>query len=145
MNWGTKILILYLAFVGLIVTLVVTCLNNDTELEYSDYYAREIKFQDQIDANKNALSLATPIDYEVKVEGVEIKLPAEIISGSPTGSIHFMRPSDSKLDKMVPLNTSADGKQLIAAAGFEKGLYKMKILISSGGKNYFKESIITFK
>jgi hypothetical protein len=57
MSWGIKITLLYLAFVALILTLVFTCFGHKTELEYKDYYARELRFQDQIDAATNAANL----------------------------------------------------------------------------------------
>ena len=46
MSWGIKITILYLGFVALILTLVFTCFGHKSELEYKDYYVRELKFQE---------------------------------------------------------------------------------------------------
>ena len=50
MSWGIRITIMYLGFVGLILTLVFTCFGHKVELESKDYYARELRFQDQINA-----------------------------------------------------------------------------------------------
>ena len=66
MNWGIRIAILYLGFMALILTLVFTCMNNGSELESRDYYARELKYQAQIDATSNANALEHPLDYVVR-------------------------------------------------------------------------------
>lgn len=144
MNWGTRILILYLAFVGLILTLVFTCFGNKTELEYTDYYARELKFQDQIDAGNNALDLAVPIEYNLLGKTVEITIPNELLKNDLNGSVSFLRPSDSSKDKTVVLNPGPDGKQTIDE-NFSTGIYKMRIFVTSLGKNYYKEAVIRLK
>lgn len=142
MNWGVKITIMYLGFVALILTLAFTCFGQTVELESKDYYARELKFQNQIDATNNANALANPISHEVKGRGVELNLPKELLSSDFTGSINFLRPSDSSKDKSFNLKPDTSGKQTLNDAGFIKGVYKMQISIVSKGKNYYKEDVV---
>lgn len=144
MSWGIRITTLYLGFVALIITLVVTCFGHKTELESKDYYARELKFQEQINAEENSNNLNQPISYELGEHAVQIVLPQEILSSDLSGTITFVRPSDSSKDKTIPLQVDGKGVQNIDA-GFEKGVYKMKIFVMSAGKNYFKEAVIKFK
>lgn len=144
MNWGTKITVLYLGFVALILTLVFTSMGHKTELEYTDYYAREIKFQEQINATKNADALSQPIEYAVNGKTVKLKVPQELLAEAK-GKIEFLRPSDQRLDKEVALNLDSDGEQFIADPSFSTGIYKMMISINSGGKTYYKEAVIKLK
>jgi len=143
MSWGIKITALYLGFVAIILTLVFTCFRHKTELESKDYYAKELKFQDQIDARSNADRLAVPIEYIIRDRSVEIILPKEVLSPDVKGNIEFIRPSDATKDKRIPLLTDEGGIQMINP-GFIKGVYKMQISFRSKGKNYFKEAIINF-
>jgi len=143
MNWGIRITLLYLGFVAIILTLVFTSYANETELESKDYYARELKFQDQIDAERNLAQLTQPIAYKVTGQGVELTLPKEIVAPDLRGTVFFMRPSDSSKDKTVLLATNQDGVQLLSP-GLDKGVYKMQISLKSGGKNYYKEAVINF-
>lgn len=143
MSWGIKITLLYLGFVGIILTLVFTCFNHSTELEFKDYYARELKFQEQIDARTNSERLSRPISYRVMDRAVLIELPEEVLSGDLKGSILFLRPSDASKDKEIPLAADAKGLQMIDP-GFVKGVYKMQISFKSQGKAYFKEAVINF-
>lgn len=143
MSWGIKITVLYLGFVSIILTLVFTCFGHKTELESKDYYAKELKFQDQIDARSNADKLSAPIDYSIRDRSIEFVLPKEVISPDLKGTIDFLRPSDASKDKTIPLLIDEHGIQIINP-GFMKGVYKMQISFTSRGKSYFKEAVVNF-
>ena len=145
LNWGKKILILYLGFVGIIVTLVVICFQNKTELEYTDYYSRELKFQNQIDANNNALSLKEPIEYKINEGSVTIIIPKELNTEGLKGTIHFLRPSDASMDKTFLLDPNDGGIQVIAKQELSAGVYKMRIAFNSNSTEYYKEAVIRLK
>ena len=145
MNWGLRITTLYLGFVSIIVTLVVICFNHKTELEFKDYYSRELNFQEQINASENAVQLETPIDYSVNGKTVEISFPKQLLSAGLKGEILFLRPSDGSKDKIISITPGTDGKQIINDPSFVKGVYKMQISVSAEGKKYFKEAVITLK
>lgn len=89
MSWGTKIAVLYLSFVGLIVGLAITCFGENVELESKDYYAKELKFQDQLNAENNANALDIGIEHRVLDKAVEITLPQELLSSDLKGSVTF--------------------------------------------------------
>jgi nitrogen fixation protein FixH len=144
MNWGTKIAILYLAFVALILTLVFTCFGEKSELESKDYFAKEIQFQKQIDATENANALATPIQHKVSGKTVTITIPNELLGNNFKGLVEFIRPADASLDKSIALSPNSSGEQIISNSAFVKGVYKMKISFTSGAKSYFKENVIKF-
>ncbi len=142
MNWGIRITLLYLGFVALILTLVITSVNNPSELEYKDYYARELKFQDLIDATNNANQLSTPITYSVNGKSILISLPEELRSEQTTGLITMLRPSDTKLDKEFKLQANAEGLQTINDAQFASGVYRLGISIEKNKRHYYKEAVI---
>lgn len=145
MSWGIKIAILYLSFVSLIVTLAVTCFGQKVELESADYYAKELKFQSQIDGTNNANQLPVAIEHSIAGKQVEITIPKELLSKDFVGEVYFFRPSDSSKDKKIVLNPDSSGKQLLFDDSFVKGVYKMQVSIKSGNKNYYKEDIINLQ
>jgi hypothetical protein len=121
---------LYLGFVALILTLVFTCVGEKVELESKDYYARELRYQEQLDASKL----------------VEVFFPQALLSSGVTGSINFLRPSDSSKDKLFALKPDASGRQVFGSDGcFIKGAYKMQISFTSKGKAFYKEAIVNFQ
>ena len=145
MSWSVKITILYLGFVGIIISLVVICFGHKTELVYKDYYARELQFQKQIDADNNATLLETPIQHQVNGKNIHITLPQELMNNDLEGKVHFMRPSDSRLDKEITLKPEPNGLVLIDGSQMADGVYKMQISLTSAGKNYYKEAVIRIK
>lgn len=145
MSWGIRITMVYLGFVALILTLVFTCYGHKTELEYKDYYSRELAFQEQIDATENAANLETPIEHQVKGSYILVKIPKGLLGGDFKGNVTLLKPSNSSSDKTIELRTDEKGHQMINGSGFAKGPYKMQISFSVNGKNYYKENIITLK
>ncbi|MBL7894912.1 MAG: FixH family protein [Bacteroidia bacterium] len=145
MSWGFRITILYLSFVALIVTLVVLCYGQKVELVSKDYYRQELQYQDRIDAINNANAATHTINHAVEANGVLLTASAEFMQAGFEGMVNFFRPSDSSKDFKTELKFDADGKQMITGDKLEKGLYKMQLSWQSGGKNYFKEQVITIK
>ena len=145
MSWGIRITILYLSFVVLILTLAFTCFGEKVELESKDYYAKELKFQDQLNATNNANNLATSIEHTVINKLVELVFPAEVLSPDFQGTVTFFRPSDSSKDVTLTLKPDSNGKQSISNSSFIKGVYKMQISFTSKGKSFYKEDIINFQ
>jgi hypothetical protein len=145
MSWGIRIALLYTGFVAIILTLVFICMSHKTELEYKDYYARELKFQDQINAAANTAQLKGTIGHEIKGRSILICIPSEISGPGMHGIIRLVRASDSSLDLQFAILPDVEGKQFINDHRLKTGVYKMIIEISSGGKDYYKESVITLK
>jgi hypothetical protein len=60
MNWGYKILFVYLAFVAGILLMVFKSSIQKRDLVTPDYYAKELKYQQRIDAVKKTQALSAP-------------------------------------------------------------------------------------
>jgi hypothetical protein len=142
MSWSTKILVLYLGFVALILTLVFTCFGHKTELEYKDYYAREINFQQQLNAQQNAADLPVPITYTLQRGNITLSFPPELLTGI-SGAIKLLRPSDASKDVNVTVHPDEAGHQVIT--GLQKGVYKMRVRVEQNGNRYFKEAVLNIR
>ena len=75
MNWGTKILIVYVAFIAGILMMVFKSSSQKTDLVTTDYYAKELKYQDKIDEMNRVAALSEPVGYTVKDNSLLIKFP----------------------------------------------------------------------
>jgi hypothetical protein len=141
MNFGGRIVVLYLSFVALIVTLVVMSYGQKVELVSDDYYAQEMKFQDKIDAINNEKSLVGSIHHSINGNEITLIADSSLLSNDFEGTIHFFRPSDSSKDIQLKMNfvnntQAIDSKQLI------HGAYKLQLSWTSNQKKYFKEEVI---
>lgn len=141
-NWGARMVIFYLSFVALIMFLVFKSMQQDVDLVSKDYYERELKYQDVIDAKQNIAALSSPVVAEVIDNAIQLQLPDCFNNKVVKGTVFFYRPSDSKLDvrKEIVLNETL--KQSFNKSQFSKGIYKMEIDFSCDGKKYFMEKVI---
>lgn len=141
MNFGNKIVILYLSFVSLIVTLVILCYKQDVELVSSDYYAQEIRFQEKIDANANAEKSNYKINHFVTKNEISLMADSALLSEDFKGTITLFRPSDSKLDVIYTMNFK-NKRQIIDTKVLTRGIYKLQLSWVSNEIPYFKEEVI---
>lgn len=138
MNWGRSMLLVYIGFVAIIVFMVVKSFSHDVDLVTDDYYAEELRFQDRIDAEKNALPLKDSIEIAVQGSAVVLQFPAGM-SAMQSGEAYFYRASDSDRDIRLPMSPNDSGIVRFDKEAFTKGFYTVKLSWTSDGKPYFVE------
>lgn len=105
-NWGKGIVLAMLGFIGFILYFVITM---STDKKYShdlvteDYYAKEMAYQKEIDAETNTENLVGKIDSKKVSDGWLITFPTEFDTSKVKGTLAFYRPSNQQLDFEVPL------------------------------------------
>lgn len=141
MNFGGKIVVLYLSFVALILTLVFMCFGQKVELVSKDYYAQEIAFQDKINAVNNEKSLNGSINHSVNGNEVILTIDSTLLSNDFEGTIVFFRPSDSSKDFKLKMNFN-NYTQIINGSSLIHGAYKLQLTWVTNHTKYFKEEVI---
>ncbi len=140
MNWGKKIAIVYLSFVGFMGFLVWKCIQqDDIHLVSQDYYQKELAYQDNIDQMNNTNQLSTQLEFDYLSENQIIKLSFPKESIGSTGKINFYRPADARKDFAINLDIANIENQSIPVANLERGLWVVKVLWNKDGKDYYKE------
>lgn len=134
-NWGTKIALVFAAFCGFMIFLVVTTFQQDVSLVTEEYYKEELTYQRRIDEISNAAALGYEVEIRQGKEFVEALFPAE---AAVTGEIHFYRPDNSKLDRKFDFS----GNARIEKAALASGRYKLKISWNDSSGDYFTEKEI---
>nr|WP_299422461.1 FixH family protein [uncultured Emticicia sp.] len=144
MNWGKKIAIVYVCFVGFMGFLVWQCLQqDDIHLVSQDYYQKEISYQNDIDQMNNTNQLSTQLKFQYVSENRIVKLVFPKESIGSTGNINFYRPADARKDFAVKLEIANAESQYIPVANLDRGLWVIKVLWNKDGKAYYKEEKIT--
>ncbi len=141
-NWGFKIGAVYLSFVLFMLFLAYKSYQVKTELVSPDYYKDELAYEDILAGKRNLASLDEPIVWTVKDKDVQFQYPSFFKGKSVAGEIYFYKPSNSKLDKKIPIELSENLLQSIDKATIAKGAYELKLMVKCDGKTYYKESII---
>lgn len=144
-NWGTGIVIGMIAFMGFILFMVITMMTNkdyDHDMVTENYYAKDLVYQNEIDAEKKANSLTSKISIEKTTEGLQIYFPAALQEKNVRGTILMYRPSNEKLDFQIPLKIE-NSTMLIEDAKLVGGSWKITIDWEMEGEQYlFKKAIV---
>lgn len=135
-SWGYKIAALYIGFVMMVLFMVFLASKQNIELVTPDYYAKELKFQQEIDAMNNAASLSANIQVNIADNKVILHFPFEFKNTQLKGEAVMFRPSDSSLDVSFPLQLNEEGKMILQSEKFKTGLYKLTVNWTADGKNY---------
>ena len=142
-NFGVKVVIFYLDFVVLILTLVFKCISNKSELVTKDYYAKELVFQNRLDASARQAESNYNINYSFNSNQLVFELDSILIDKKIEGTLTFYRPSNSKLDIVKPISF-INGKQAVQLNEFKKGLYKVQFDYKVNNISYYKEYTLEF-
>lgn len=139
MNWGYKILFVYVAFVAGILLMVFKSSTQKRDLVTTDYYAKELKYQERIDAVKRTQALSAPVKYEVINRQIVISFPKEFSGKQITGSVLLYCPSDKNKDVEQTFSTAA-GVFTMQLPVKNKGAHEVQISWQAGGISYYFEN-----
>ena len=144
--WPYAIIGWFLIFGSGMAAWVVVAVRNDPDLVRADYYEQEIGYQKQIDRlNRTAaLPKSASVTHDTADGQVVIHVPVE---STTSGTIHFYRPSDAKLDQQFPLTVSRSGAQAFDLSGLAPGLWKVQVLWKANDTEFFcdKQIVIAGK
>lgn len=143
MNWGHKIIIVFVLFAAGILTLVTKSMRTRIDMVTPDYYAEELKYQQVIDGRREALNLSAPVSINQSDESIGLLFPSEMHGVSLKGNVLFYRASDSRQDITVPLQPDESGLLLVNKNRFSKGNYRVQLQWEARGKTYYQESFVT--
>jgi hypothetical protein len=136
MNWGLRVLLLYLGFAAMIGTLVAMSMSQRIELVSPTYYEEELRYQQDIDAEKRAAQLAEPLQVAYQDEAVEIRFPKPFHGRALDGEIRFTKPDDSDLDRRMVVQPDTSGLQRISRSELAFGHYAVKVTWTVDGLTY---------
>lgn len=138
MNWGKGIIIAMVLFMGFILTLVVTLMRQDVDLEIDDYYNKELAFNEQYVAQQNYLEASEKITFNVTNDSLFVIFPKTLQTGEAT--IQLQRP-DNKLQD-AQFEVKATDLVYIPTKSLPKGIFNCTIIGKRNGKSYeFNQSL----
>jgi nitrogen fixation protein FixH len=142
MSWGTKIVITFIVFVAMIISMIVVCMKQDVSLVSKDYYKQEIAYEGRIEELRNTQSLGQKLQMLNSNGQLNLTFPSTLKFEEVEGEIHFFRPSDATQDKKVKLALNNQGQQMIDLSTLPAGYWKVKISWKDSSKNYYEEKTL---
>jgi nitrogen fixation protein FixH len=137
MNWGHKIIIVFVLFAAGILTLVTKSIQTKIDMVTPDYYADELKYQQVIDGRQATAALSAPARITREANDITIVMPPEMQHQPLKGKVLFYRASDSRMDVALALT---GGRLSVPGKRFRKGHYTVQLQWEAAGKQYFQET-----
>ncbi|MCH5720930.1 FixH family protein [Niabella hibiscisoli] len=139
MSWGNRIIIILVVFVAGIISMVYISMRQTNEVVDTNYYEREMKYQQVIDGKKNLQALNDSVTLENDGAAIRISFPSASVTLLDSGSIQFMKLSDAKDDKTIPMSGAKTDLYQVPLSYLKKGWYKVRIDWSNEGRVYYHE------
>jgi hypothetical protein len=140
MNWGHKIALVFIAFVGLMVFMVYQSFQVNVDLVAEDYYKQEIEYQQKIEKIQNTRELVQQLSFVQENQQLIVQFPAgkQLLNGE----ISLFRPSDARFDVNTKITLDENHRQSISTTDLAKGYYKVKVDWKDGDTAYFQEESV---
>jgi nitrogen fixation protein FixH len=143
MNWGNKILLVFLVFAAGIFYMVYRSMHVNYELVSKEYYKDEIRYQDIIDASKRASALSKKIEIRQNGDVITVQWPDEMKNEKVTGVMWFYCAADEAKDRHISLQLDQHGAQQIAKQKLVPGSYIVKLDWTCKNTRYYSEEPLT--
>ena len=140
-NWGYKIMFVYLFFVAGIVFLAVKSSMQKFELVQPDYYADELKYQSVIDATQRAKEIGGALIIKQELGKLMVKLPSGFTNTTVKGKAHLYYAADITKDITKNFEIS-NGELMIELVSTTKGNFTLKLDLERNGVTYYYEQKI---
>ncbi len=144
MNWGYKILTVYIIFIAGILFLVFKASSQNQDLVATDYYEQELKFQDRIDETDRTNALSAPITLEVCDKELTIKFPPEMAGAEVSAELLLYCIADKAKDVKKKFTTT-DAVIHLPLSAKDQGLYEVKINWQANGEGYYFQRKLMIK
>ncbi len=145
--WPIAIAGFFALAIGGAVAFVIFCNMHPEELVAPDYYEREVRYQGQMEKMARAQELPNRLSltYDGLRQELRVIFPTEAFSSTTTGSIDLYRPSASRFDKAIALDPAQGTTQVIDTKNLAPGLWRVRVIWSHGGHEYWAEEKITLE
>ena len=141
MNWGYKIVLVYLVFISGMLFMAFKSSEQDIELVTEDYYAKELVYQQKIDEIKRTASLSKPIEVNFNQQILTITFPDDFAAKKIKGSVTLYCPSNKKMDIQRSFDSN-EKKVVVMIPVTKQGLHYVKLSWSAEGISYYFEKKI---
>ena len=142
--WMWSLVASIIAFITFFVSFAIWTFQDDVELVYDNYYAKDVVFEQQIKrvARTQALPFKPELSFNQTTQVLDVKFPLALGHTPTDGEVLLFRPADLHKDRLFPLALIGDSLQTIALPDMVSGLWRIKLNWTSGGEEYYLEQAL---
>ena len=137
MNWGRGLTLFIIGFILAMLGMVYIAFKQSNEMIEDNYYDREVKYQEIIDAKSNLNPLLGEFVLADSNDYILLRLPASASTAIQKGELRMIKMDAAASDNTLIVTQT---ETQIDKAKFQKGLYHVKLGWDSEGKSYFYEN-----
>ncbi|MBK8722290.1 MAG: FixH family protein [Saprospiraceae bacterium] len=145
MNWGKGITLVIILFIITMLGMVYVASKQTNEMVEANYYDKELKYQNLIDASKNLNTVTSDSILVQMNDKIEINIPQTLIANFSNGILELLSNDTGKKDVNFNFTPDQNGKYAVAKSNISSGYYKAKIKWESNAKVYYREQNIIIK
>ncbi len=134
-NWGTGIFIFLVLFLLACAAFIIFALRQNVNLVHKDYYEKGVNYTDQMNVSARSKQYYSSIQTQLFKEYLRIDLEDSLASKIDSGNVLLYRPSNSRLDIILPLN-QIENSILISKEDLVNGRYILKMTWYFDGQKY---------
>lgn len=141
-NWGTGIFLFIVLFIAACFAFLYYARHQVWNLVEEDYYPKELRYEERLQATRNANALVPPVAITLGTENLEVGFPESFRGVALKGSILVYRPSDEKMDVTLPLGADTSLIKRIPVSRLARGRFVVKVEWTAAGKGFYTEKDI---
>jgi hypothetical protein len=141
MNWGWKMGLVYLSFVGVMISFVMRARNEKIDLVSSDYYEQELAFSERMAAVSRGNALELKPSLSLLDDQIVVQYP-QTWNSAASGKIRFYCPNNAKSDSEFPMSFNSGNPQIIDKSLLNSGPYEVYFEWTEAGEKYFVQQKI---
>ncbi len=134
-NWGTGIFIFLVLFLLACAAFIIFTIRQNVNLVHKDYYEKGVNYTDQMNVSARSKQYYSSIQTQLFKEYLRIDLEDSLASKIDSGNVLLYRPSNSRLDIILPLN-QIENSILISKEDLVTGRYILKMTWYFDGQKY---------
>jgi hypothetical protein len=134
MNWGRGLTLFIVGFILAMLGMVYIAFKQSNEMIEDNYYDREVKYQEIIDAKSNLNPLLGEFVLADSNDYILLRLPAIASTAIQNGELRMIKMDAAASDNTLKFTQT---ETRIDKSKFQKGLYHIKLGWDSEGKSYF--------
>lgn len=143
-RWGWAVAALTVGFVLFLVVLVMFASRQSYDLVETDYYDRELAYQDRLDQLNRAdsLGIKPTVAYQAGSGTLLVSYAGQPDLSAGPGSILLYRPSNARWDRVLEFSPDSSGQQSIEVGRLIRGLWRVQFEWRVDGKGLYSEQTL---
>ena len=144
-NWGYGILFFFILFFIGMGAMYYLAARESNEMIDANYYEKELKYQEVIDASKNLLAITKSSLFSQNDTAILFSLPKAAFENFVQGNLELLRNENETLDYHTSIKPDTAGVFFISKKLLTSGLYKARLSWVAHATPFYKEESVWVK